>query len=214
MLRVGNTEPDGNRGVGNCANTRHDGIEISGDARTRSRNAQRAYTVNEAFRITGNRVDAFLRRRRNHADKIHTVSTARASEFLLFLKGDVGENQPIHANLCRTSAKLLDAVVKHHIGVGHEHKGRVDGFTQVGHHIKHPVGGGARLKRAHIGRLDYWPFCRRVRKRNAQLDNGSTCPCKLSNNFLGGFQIWVAAGNKGNKGFSALKGGFDAGVTH
>ena len=35
LLRVGNTEPDGNRGVGNCANTRHDGIEISGDARAR-----------------------------------------------------------------------------------------------------------------------------------------------------------------------------------
>ena len=37
---------------------------------------------------------------------------------------------------------------------------------------------------------------------------------KLSDDLLGGFQAWIAAGYKGNKGFAILESGFDAGVTH
>ena len=151
MLGIGDAEPDGDGDIGNCTNARHNGIQIGSDARTGTRNAQRAYTVNETFRFTRNGIDAFLGCGRNHADKVHTMLATRTRKLFLFFKGNIGKDKAIHTRLSCANTKLFDAVMEHHVCIGHEHKRRIDGFAQIGNHIKHLIGGGSCPKRTHIG---------------------------------------------------------------
>ena len=69
-------------------------------------------------------------------------------------------------------------------------------FTQ---HGKNGVGCGACRKRAYVSCLNNGAFGRGIGKGNTQLNKRGSCILHGKNDALGGFNIRIAAGNKGDK---------------
>ena len=189
-----------------AAHQLHHGADVRGDAAAHTRHAQAGHHVHKAAGLPGDHGDAMLRRGGNEGDEVKPVLAAQGRELLLLLKGHVGENQPVHADVPAGGEEFLRPVGEHHVGVGHEHHGHAHIPAQIPHQVKAAVGGGSGLQGTGVGSLDHRALRRGVGEGNAQLDHIRPGLRHGADSGSGGFKVRVAAGDERNEGLAPGKG--------
>ena len=187
LLGVRDAEANGHRRVGDLADLLDDGAQIRGDLGTGSGNAQGAHQVDEALSLGGDHGDAVLGGWGDHRDEIDALRSQDGSELLLLLVGHVRQDEAADAGVGGVLGEALDAVVVHHVAVGHEHQRRVNLSGQLLGHGEDLVGIYATGQRPEVGALNDGTLCRGIREGNAQLDDGGAGVREGVHDLLGGF---------------------------
>ena len=137
--------------------------------------------------------------------EISPVPPANRQEFLLLLKGQIGEDQSVNPRLPAGGEKALRSIGEHHIGVGHKNQRYRYIPAQVLHQSEDLVCGDPALQGPEVSPMDHRPLGGGVGEGNAQLDEVRAIFHCGPDGGGGGLQIWVAAGNKRDKCLSAGK---------
>ena len=161
--------------------------------------------VDEAVCLLCNHADAVMGGRGDEGDEIQPVLLAYGVKFLFFLKWNIRENEPVHAEVGSAFDEALGAVGKYDVGVGHEHHWNLCFLAQSGDHIENFVGGHAAGKGAQVCTLDDRSLGGRVGKRDSQLNQIGACMFHGKNQFFRRLKRRIAAGYKGDKCLSVFK---------
>ena len=131
---------------------------------------------------------------------------AGGRKLLFFLIGQVGQDQPINADLRAGRDEPLCAVGEHDICIGHEHHGDRNIFPHLADEVKDLIRGGPRFQGADVGTLNDRALGGGVRERDAQLNEVGTVCRHGADGGGSGFQIRVAAGDERNERLAVGKG--------
>ena len=140
------------------------------------------------------------------------MGAAGCGKLLLLLIGHVGQDDAVHPNFRCPGQEAVGAVGEDHVGVGHEHQRDGHVLSKLLHQSKNLVRGDAPFQGAQIGSLDDGTLGGGVGEWDTQLDKVSPVGGSGTDGSGGGLQVWVAAGEKGNKRLAVVKGSFD--LTH
>ena len=183
----------------------HHGGQIRFDLASGSGNAQRGHHIEKPLRLSGDHGDPVFRCRRDEGDQLHPILPANRQEFLLLLKGQIGEDQSVDPRLPAGGEESLRSIGEHHIGVGHKNQRYRYIPAQVPHQSEDPVRGDPALQGPEVSPLDHRTLGDGVGEGNAQLDEVRAVFHSSPDGGGGGLQIRVAAGDKRDKCLSAGK---------
>ena len=205
LLGGGNAKANGagNRGI--LAHHLHDRGQIRRDLTSRARHAQAGHDVEKSLRLPRDPGNAVLRGRRNERNQVHAEAAADRQEFLLFLKGQIRQDEPVDPDLPADGDKPLRPVGEDHVGVSHKHHRRLHIASDVPHKVKDLVGRHASPQRAQVGPLDDRALRGGIGEWNAQLDEVGPVFHGGAHRPARGLQIRIPAREKGNERLSVGK---------
>ena len=205
LLRGGDAKADGTRDIAFFFYQIYHRADIGRDLTPDAGDTEGGDAVDEAVCLLCNHADAVMGGRGDEGDEIQPVLLAYGVKFLFFLKWNIRENEPVHAEVGSAFDEALGAVGKYDVGVGHEHHWNLCFLAQSGDHIENFVGGHAAGKGAQVCTLDDRSLGGRVGKRDSQLNQIGACMFHGKNQFFRRLKRRIAAGYKGDKCLSVFK---------
>ena len=123
----------------------------------------------------------------------------------MLLKGKIGNDQTVDADLLTGAEKPLGAVGEDHIGVGGEHQGDIHLGPQNLNEIKDLIGGNTGFQRPDVSLLDGGVHGGGVGEGNIQLDDVSAVFSGGQNGLFRGGKIRITAGDKADVSLAVLE---------
>jgi hypothetical protein len=118
-----------------------------------------------------------VRGRRSEPDEIEAGLERRQAQFLVFLRRQIDDDEPVDTRAPGISEEALDAIDVDRIVVAHEHdRRRIVAAAKVADERERALHVLAGRERAQAGGLDRRPIGRRVGERHAQFDHVGARP--------------------------------------
>ena len=141
----------------------------------------------------------------HQGDQIHAIGVAQAGHLVLFLVGQIRDDDAVHAHFQAFLQKPLLAVGEHRVHVRHKYHRNVQLGPHLGEHGKQLVRGAACCQRPLVRLLDDRAFRRGIGEGNAHLDEIGPGLCHGHQKLCGGVKIRVSCGDKRNECFLIFK---------